>query len=36
MNDRNFFYVVAVAPEDEAAAYRSAFQRVLGSIRLAQ
>jgi beta-barrel assembly-enhancing protease len=36
MNDRNLFYVIAVAPTDEAASYRPTFQRVLDSIRIAQ
>jgi hypothetical protein len=36
MNDGNMFYAIAVAPEDEAADYRSTFQRVFGSIRITQ
>lgn len=34
MDDRNLFYVIAVAPEDEAAQYDPAFRRVLNSVRL--
>jgi hypothetical protein len=34
LDDRNLFYVVAVAPEREAAGYRPTFQRVVNSVRL--
>ena len=30
----DLFYVIGVAPRDEMGAYQSAFQRILGSIRL--
>jgi hypothetical protein len=36
MDDRNLFYVIAVAPADEASTYRPTFQRVLNSIELAR
>ena len=36
LDGRNLFYVIAVAPEDEAAEYRPTFQRVLNSLRLSQ
>jgi hypothetical protein len=34
LDDRNLFYVIAVAPEREAADYRQTFQRVVNSVRL--
>jgi hypothetical protein len=34
VDERNLFYVIAVAPESEASEYSPTFQRVLSSIRL--
>jgi beta-barrel assembly-enhancing protease len=36
MDDGNLFYILAVAPADEAADYRQTFQRVFNSVRLMQ
>ncbi len=32
--DGRMFYIITIAPEDEAEAYRTAFQQILGSLRL--
>jgi len=34
MQDGNLMYLIAVAPQDEFGSYQSAFQRVVGSVRL--
>ncbi len=34
--DGRMFYIITIAPEDEAATYKSAFQQILNSLRLAR